>query len=54
VGAPDLTTDGYFAQAARPTTDAIIARASIFDFRCDFMACLKTHNIGGHVVKSHL
>src|SRR5436309_1629791 len=36
-GAVDLTTTGYFAHAARPTSEAISASTSVVDFRCEYM-----------------
>jgi hypothetical protein len=37
-GADDVTTMGYFAHAARPTSEAISASTSVVDFRCEYMA----------------
>src|SRR6266849_4411234 len=39
-GAVDLTTTGYFAQAARPTSEAISTSTSVVDFKCEYMNCL--------------
>jgi len=36
-GAVDVTTTGYFAHAARPTSEAISASTSVVDFRCGYM-----------------
>src|SRR2546425_10782505 len=36
-GAVDLTTTGYFAPAARPTSEAISASTSLVDFGCEYM-----------------